>query len=54
MGLVFQLTLSAEKGWRRIRGFKRLPDVIKGVCFQDGIAVIMEPEKTEETKQRAA
>lgn len=54
LGLVFQLTLTAEKGWRRIRGFKRLPEVIEGVCFQDGIAVIMEPEKTKETQQRAA
>lgn len=54
LGLVFQLTLTAEKGWRRIRGFKRLPEVIEGVCFQDGIAVIMEPEKTTETQQRAA
>jgi len=31
-----------------------LPDVIEGIRFQDGIAVIMEPEKTEETQQMAA
>src|SRR5512137_692630 len=54
LGLVFQLTLTAEKSWRKIRGFKRLPDVIEGIRFQDGIAVIMEPEKTEETQQMAA
>jgi transposase-like protein len=54
LGLVFQLALTAEKGWRKIRGFKRLPDVIEGIRFQDGLAVIMEPEKTEETQQMAA
>lgn len=54
LGLVFQLTLTAEKSWRKIRRFKRLPDVIEGIRFQDGMAVIMEPEKTEETQQMAA
>jgi len=54
LGLVFQLTLAAEKGWRRIGGFKRLPEVIDGVRFQDGIAVVTESEKTEETQRMAA
>jgi len=54
LGLVFQLTLAAEKDWRRIRGFKQLPDVIKGVRFQDGIAIITESEKTEESQQMTA
>ncbi len=52
--LVFQLALTAEKSWRKIRGFKRLPEVIEGIRFQDGIAVITEPEKTEQTQQMAA
>jgi len=46
--------LTAEKGWRRIHRFKRLPDVIDGVCFHDGIAVVTELEKTEESQQRVA
>jgi putative transposase len=54
LGLVFQLALTAEKSWRKIRGFKRLPEVIEGIRFQDGIAVIRKPEKTEETQQMAA
>ncbi|OAH98352.1 hypothetical protein A1332_20375 [Methylomonas methanica] len=54
LGLVFQLALTAEKSWRKIRGFKRLPDVIEGIRFQDGIAIKTEPEKTEETQQMAA
>lgn len=35
--LVYQLAMSAQKGWRRIRGFKQLADVIDGVPFIDGI-----------------
>ena len=54
MGLVFQLALTAEKSWRRIRGFKQLPDVVNGIRFQDGIAVIKESEMTKETQQIAA
>lgn len=54
LGLVFQLAMTAEKGWRRIRGFDRLPQVIDGIRFQDGMAIIMEPENTEETQQIAA
>ena len=30
-------TKSAEKGWRKLRGFRRLADVINGVKFIDGI-----------------
>jgi putative transposase len=54
LGLVFQLALTAEKGWRRIRDFQQLPEVVSGVRFQDGVAVIREAEITEETQQIAA
>jgi putative transposase len=54
LGLVFQLALTAEKGWRRIRGFKQLPDVVNGVRFQDGVAVIQRPGNIEERQQMAA
>lgn len=54
LGLVFQLALTAEKGWRRIRGFQQLPEVVNGVRFQDGIAVIQGPENIEERQQIAA
>jgi hypothetical protein len=33
LGLVFQLALTAEKGWRQIRGFKQLPDMVNGIPF---------------------
>lgn len=35
--MVFRLSLSAQKRWRRLRGFKHLADVIRGVQFQNGI-----------------
>jgi len=35
--MVFKLTESAEKRWRRLRGFERLGEVIEGVKFIDGI-----------------
>jgi transposase-like protein len=47
--MVFRLGLSAEKGWRKLRGFRRLADVINGVKFIDGI-----DEKTIEDQRSAA
>jgi len=47
--MVFRLGLSAENGWRKLRGFRRLADVINGVKFIDGI-----DEKTIEGQRRAA
>jgi putative transposase len=46
--MVFRLGLSAEKGWRKLRGFKRLAEVINGVKFIDGIH-----EKTIEEQRKA-
>lgn len=37
LALVYRLGLSAEKRWRRLRGFKHLADVIDGVKFIDGV-----------------
>ena len=37
LALVHRLSLSAEKRWRRLRGFKYLADVIRGVEFIDGV-----------------
>lgn len=39
LSLVFKLVQSAQKRWLRIRGFKRLGEVIEGVKFKDGIRV---------------
>ena len=47
--MVYKLGLSAEKGWRKLRGFRRLADVINGVKFIDGI-----DEKTFARQRNAA
>jgi putative transposase len=44
--MVFKLGQSAEKRWKKLRGFRRLADVIEGVRFVDGI--------DERTLQQAA
>src|SRR5512137_2539003 len=54
LGLVFQLALAAQKSWRRLDGFKLLPDVVRGVRFQDGIAAVEPPDGTGEEQQRIA
>ena len=35
--MVCKLRLSAEKGWRKLTGFRRIADVINGVKFIDGV-----------------
>jgi len=37
LSLVHQLGMSAQKRWQRLRGFKHLADVIKGVKFINGV-----------------
>lgn len=44
LSLVFKLVQSAQKRWLRIRGFKRLAEVIEGVKFQDGIRADQQPD----------
>ena len=36
LSMVFKLCQSAEKGWRRLQGYKRIADVVRGVQFVDG------------------
>jgi transposase-like protein len=37
--MVFKLVMAASKTWRRLKGQNRLPMLIEGVRFADGIAV---------------
>jgi transposase-like protein len=37
LAMVFRLMMSARKKWRRINGPNRLPEVIQGIAFKDGI-----------------
>jgi len=40
LAMVFRLMMSAKKKWRKISGPNRLPEVIQGVEFKDGIKQI--------------
>ena len=44
LALVYRLGLSAEKGWRRLRGFKHLADVVEGVKFINGVRGDEQPD----------
>ncbi|ORE97102.1 transposase of ISMex3, IS256 family protein [Aurantimonas sp. 22II-16-19i] len=46
--MVFKLIIAAAKSWRRLKGENRLPMIIAGVKFTDGVAV------TAAADQRAA
>ena len=47
--MVYKLGLSAEKGWRKLHGIRRLADVINGLKFIDRI-----DEETFERQRNAA
>lgn len=49
LAMVYKLGQSAQTRWRKLRGFNRLADVIRGVKFQDGIQ-----EKTAENEEKEA
>jgi putative transposase len=52
LSLVFKLVQSAQKRWLRIRGFKRLGEVIEGIKFKDGIRA--DQQLNSSTSQSAA
>jgi len=37
LAMVFRVMMSAKKKWRKISGPNRLPEVIQGIAFKDGI-----------------
>ena len=44
--MVFCLVRAASKTWRRLKGRKQLPNVIKGIKFTDGVAASADTAKT--------
>ena len=46
LAMVFKFAQAAEKHWRRLDGQNRLPKVILGVRFTDGIDVAKEQAQT--------
>ena len=49
LSMVYKLGMSAEKRWRKLRGFRHLAEVIRGVQFTNGVKV--ESEKSEVQKE---
>ncbi len=47
LAMIFKVGMSAEKQWRKLRGFESLAKVILGVQFRDGV-------EQNKTKQKAA
>ncbi len=44
--MMFKLAESASKTWRKLRGYKLISDVIRGVEFKDGISKESQPKAT--------
>jgi len=52
LAMLYKLGMSAEKRWRRIRGFHYLAKVIEGVKFRDGVEVEVN-NKTDDSRNAA-
>ena len=37
LAMTYKLMMSAKKKWRKLDGANRLPEIVNGVTFQDGI-----------------
>ena len=48
LAMAYKLITTAQKRWRRLRGYKLLAEVIKGVKFKDGERV--EPDQQQVTE----
>ncbi len=45
LAMVFKLIQSAEKRWKRIKGFDLIGEVIEGVVFKDGVRATDQPDR---------
>jgi len=52
LAMIYKLGMSAEKRWRRIRGFNHLTKVIEGVKFRDGVEIKVN-SKTDNSRNAA-
>lgn len=48
LSMVFKLMETAQKKWQRLRGYKKLADVVKGVIFTNGEYQQKDDESTAE------
>ena len=46
LAMTFKLATTAENNWRKLRGFRKLADVIQGVKFKDGEQVMQDPKQS--------
>jgi putative transposase len=44
--MIFKLAEAAERSWRRLNGRNRLPKIILGIKFSDGIEVVRSQAQT--------
>ena len=47
LAMVFKLVDAAQKSWRRLDGHNKLPKLIQGVRFTDGIEVVTNPAASQ-------
>ena len=45
LAMVFKLIQSAEKRWKRIKGFDLIGEVIEGIVFKEGLRSTDQPGK---------
>ena len=45
LAMVFKLIQSAEKRWKRIKGFDLIGEVIEGIVFKDGLRATDQPDR---------
>jgi putative transposase len=53
LAMVFKLVEAAQKSWRRLDGHNRLPKLILGVKFADGLEVAVKPDRRRPTTAAA-
>jgi transposase-like protein len=49
LAMVFKLTMSASKKWRKLRGYEQIAKVIQGVQFRNGEEVFEDKKQNEGT-----
>jgi len=54
LGLTFKLAMSAEKNWRKLRGFPLLGELVAGIKFVDGVRCATRGRIHHERQQAAA
>lgn len=45
LAMTFKLAITAQKSWRRLRGFRKLAEVIQGIQFKDGERVMQDQKQ---------